>query len=717
MRRIVALLSLALLAAPNVVAAQGLPSPDSLDEPAEETTDTATPAGEGEDTGDSGAAEEDTSDTAPVDETGGDAQAESPDPAAASSSTDADESADMATTPAPESEDEGDPRLVAPQVNLEGSVGLQHMAAAYGGRANTYHLALMGEFSSGNGVIRFNDENTYFAGNLLFEATPIEYFSANVRLRTTNNVNTFGRPEAMLSQGDLTVGLKGNYPVSPGIWIGGDLTTYMPADFGTSGIGFSGTSVRPRLLFSTRMSEFTDGAVALGAHVNVGYRVDNSSNLLPDGFTPTRIERFAYDLSAYDMVEFGLGFDYELPYVTPFLAWNLGIPVNAEDGICNDPALPCASDAGFGAFPNVLSLGLKSEPIDHLGIHAGVDIGLTSDDAAGLPVTLPYNVILGLSWEIDPTPPVVYVEKEVEAPAEAPPEGVVMGTVVNMETGEPVEGAIIRYPISGDTPQATTPNGLFTTYGFAPGDELALTIEHPDYEPAEYKTRIEEGETEARIELKPIPKQALVGGLVENAEGNPVPEATIKMTGPETVTATPGPDGRFSREVQPGNYTVAVTAPGYLTRGKDVQVGANAKIELQFVLKPEPKEKLVKLREDKIEIQQKVYFDTGKATILPRSYNLLDQVVSIIIENPSIRIQVEGHTDDVGSAEANLELSQQRAEAVKAYLVEQGISPDRLIAKGFGQSRSILPNTNSRNRSYNRRVEFKRLDTGGAGAE
>lgn len=698
MRRIIApLLILGLLSVPAGLTAQGLPSPDTLDQPVEEE-----PAEVAEEP------------TEPVEESGDD---ETDDPDAAPEATDSGLEDEMEVAEGDEGgeeeggEEERDERLVAPQVNTEGSIGLQNIAAAYGGRPNTYHIAILGEFSSGTNVIRFNDENTFFAGDLVFEATPIEYFSANVRLRTTNNVNTFGRPEAMLSQGDLLLGLKGNYPVSPGIWIGGDLTTYFPADFGSSGIGFSGTSVRPRLLFSTRMSEFTDDQVMLGGHVNIGYRVDNSSGLVPDGITPTRIERFAYNLSEYDYLEFGLGFDYELPYVTPFLAWNLAIPVAGNDGICSDATLPCASDAGFGSFPNLLSVGVKSEPIDHLGLHAGVDIGLTTDDAAGVPVTLPYEIIVGISWEIDPTPEVQIVEKEVDAPAEAPPEGVVIGTVIDKKTGNPVEGAIIRYPVTGDTPQATTANGIFTSYGFEPGADFVVAIEHPDYKPGEFKTRMEEGETETRIELEPLPKSAEVAGLIENEDGDPVPEATIKLTGPETVQTTPDAGGRFIQEVQPGKYTIAVTAPGYLTRGKDVTLENDAKLELQFVLKTEPEESLVKLREDKIEIQQKVYFDTGKATIQPRSYNLLDQVVSTIIENPNVRIRVEGHTDDVGSAESNLELSQQRAEAVKDYLVEQGVSPDRLIAKGFGQTRPILPNTSSRNRQYNRRVEFKRLDT------
>ena len=106
-----------------------------------------------------------------------------------------------------------------------------------------------------------------------------------------------------------------------------------------------------------------------------------------------------------------------------------------------------------------------------------------------------------------------------------------------------------------------------------------------------------------------------------------------------------------------------------------------------------------------------MYFDTGEATIQQRSFGLLNQVASILLENPQIRkIQVEGHTDDRGAKDFNMDLSQRRAEAVRKFLIDQGISPDRLVAKGFGPTRPILPNTSNRNRALNRRVEFNILE-------
>ncbi|WP_224240614.1 OmpA family protein [Hyalangium gracile] len=102
-----------------------------------------------------------------------------------------------------------------------------------------------------------------------------------------------------------------------------------------------------------------------------------------------------------------------------------------------------------------------------------------------------------------------------------------------------------------------------------------------------------------------------------------------------------------------------------------------------------------------------VYFDTGKATIQKRSYPLLDQLAKILVEHPEMeRIRIEGHTDNAGKPAANLTLSQRRAEAVRDYLIKKGVAPERLEARGFGQERPIAPNTTSKGRATNRRVDF-----------
>lgn len=109
----------------------------------------------------------------------------------------------------------------------------------------------------------------------------------------------------------------------------------------------------------------------------------------------------------------------------------------------------------------------------------------------------------------------------------------------------------------------------------------------------------------------------------------------------------------------------------------------------------------------KIDILEKVYFDTGKATIQPRSFALLDAVAQVLKDNAQVtRVLVEGHTDDTGPAELNTRLSGERADAVKAYLVGKGVDGARLDSKGFGPSRSVGDNKTKAGREQNRRVEF-----------
>ncbi len=118
------------------------------------------------------------------------------------------------------------------------------------------------------------------------------------------------------------------------------------------------------------------------------------------------------------------------------------------------------------------------------------------------------------------------------------------------------------------------------------------------------------------------------------------------------------------------------------------------------------KYKLVELKKDKIEIKQKVYFDTAKWTIKPVSYPLLNEVAQVLKDHPTIKIRIEGHTDSRGRDAYNLRLSQKRAEAVRDYLIQQGIDPSRLEAVGFGETRPIASNATAVGREANRRVEF-----------
>jgi outer membrane protein OmpA-like peptidoglycan-associated protein len=104
-----------------------------------------------------------------------------------------------------------------------------------------------------------------------------------------------------------------------------------------------------------------------------------------------------------------------------------------------------------------------------------------------------------------------------------------------------------------------------------------------------------------------------------------------------------------------------------------------------------------------------VTFRSGSANITPQSEAILQKALNTMRQNPSIEVEIRGHTDNTGGRSTNMRLSQQRAESVRSYLVNRGIAPARLIARGMGPDYPIVPNTTRDGRAKNRRIEFYRV--------
>jgi outer membrane protein OmpA-like peptidoglycan-associated protein len=115
-----------------------------------------------------------------------------------------------------------------------------------------------------------------------------------------------------------------------------------------------------------------------------------------------------------------------------------------------------------------------------------------------------------------------------------------------------------------------------------------------------------------------------------------------------------------------------------------------------------------------IEIHDRIYFESGSAEIQPRSFGILNQVVTILKDNPQVtKVRIDGHTDNVGDETFNYDLSQRRVDSVRKYMIEKGIDASRLEARGNSELKPIASNDTPAGRARNRRVQFTILEVDG----
>lgn len=181
-----------------------------------------------------------------------------------------------------------------------------------------------------------------------------------------------------------------------------------------------------------------------------------------------------------------------------------------------------------------------------------------------------------------------------------------------------------------------------------------------------------------------------------------------KLNGRErTYEASP----QVEIELEPGEYRIEAEADGFLVRGRTISIKEGETLTTDFVLRAVPKVKTASLQATEVEISHQINFEFAKSTILPDSYFILDEVVDLLLRNRQIRqLRIEGHTDDVGGAERNQVLSEDRALAVTKYLVEHGVEANRLQSQGFGLTKPIASNKSEVGRAKNRRVQFKIIE-------
>jgi outer membrane protein OmpA-like peptidoglycan-associated protein len=222
--------------------------------------------------------------------------------------------------------------------------------------------------------------------------------------------------------------------------------------------------------------------------------------------------------------------------------------------------------------------------------------------------------------------------------------------------------------------------------------------------------------------MEALPRLGTVVGHLRDADSSqPLAGTQVVLTDPQRkeLRAMSDASGAVRFEsVSPGTATLSVLADGYLALVIPEEVKARQEATVELLLQKKPSRPEVQVTNKEITIRDQIQFALDSAVILPQSFGILTEVADTLIRHTEIRrIEVQGHTDNSGTAEHNKQLSEDRAEAVKSWLGEHGVPVERLFARGYGQTRPLAPNVTATNRSQNRRVQFIILEKeGGAPA-
>ncbi len=244
------------------------------------------------------------------------------------------------------------------------------------------------------------------------------------------------------------------------------------------------------------------------------------------------------------------------------------------------------------------------------------------------------------------------------------------------------------------------------------GTNYTIKVTVPNYEDYQFDFDlsgvVQYNEFEKDIELTPS-KTPFEINIADVETDQAIDEVEIVITNlekNETIVKKVRKDenGKFIVDLRDGDkYEINVNGPkGYAFYNTKVDMASTENKKLDVKLTPlKAKTKLV---------LNNITFETNSAELNASSYEELDRVVKLLIDNPDINIEISAHTDDVGSTSYNQKLSLKRAQSVVDYLVGNNLSVERLIAKGYGESNPLVPNTSEENRAQNRRVELKIVD-------
>lgn len=549
---------------------------------------------------------------------------------------------------------------------IDGPTGGLRVVDAGSAGIRSIRVQLATEFFSASDFLYAGDEASRISGTLSFSWSALDFLELFAAIRSSASSNDRADPSLLLALGDLSLGAKIFHDLTPWLTVGGDLSLLLPTSQDL-GVRLAGTGLAIRGNATADLRGLAD-AVPLIARVSLSYTFDNSSELVEeiessryatledplDPLNETRHllradERFGLGISRTDSFDFAVGLEAPLEvatdfYLHPILEWALSAPVNRQGYDC--PFVPLTPGSDTPA--------------------PGEDGCLDRQGAAAFPMSLTFGVRV--------LPPVAGLAGFI---------GVDVGLL-----GTGLEDNVRELPASAP-------------YQVLLGLSYAFDL-RPPLEP-----EIITNEVDAPVEVPaPVPPRGRVLGLVvKKGTEEPVPGALVRFPGRDLTPQVAGEDGRFiTYLLDPGEVRFEIAREGFEPGTCAATIAAEGgDVELRCELE----QTLVVIEESEVQILEQILFAFDSADILPESFGLMQQIARALQSDLLIRmVEIQGHTDDVGGAPYNLDLSQRRADSVRKWLTDAGVDPTRLRARGYGLTQPVVPNTDDASRARNRRVQF-----------
>ena len=528
--------------------------------------------------------------------------------------------------------------------SVEGPVGLYKVLSAEPGTPGVLRFGLTGQVFTYNNFPVVGANDTREVGTLTLAFTPLKFLDVYVGTEVQSNDSTPStaadtvhatNPNFISELGDFWGGVKVGGFITTGIGLALDVRGEAYSGIGTNSLA-AGAFI-PTAIFTADLAQIARVPVRL--HLNVGGRFGDITDLsVPNGNGSTislrAPEQFALGASAYNaQINAAVGVEVPLPYVTPFVEYNVNAPVGGNTNLLGPDQLPVS----YGnALPNDLDVGLRVTAIRDVSLLVGADFSFQQNVALGVPILPPWEVFFGLAYNVDlfAKNQITVVEHSVQTAAAAPaaaPTGIVNGTVEEQDTKAPIVGAVVQASGSPGL-VASDSTGHFQTYPL-PAGPIDLIVTKDGYKGATAKALVVAGQpATAEVFLEREAKPASLH-ISAHSQNKPI-SAQVTVTGPNGFSQDQklGDDGQGQIAVpNAGNYTLKFLADGFLGTLRKIDVGAGAAVPVDVELAPVPKRSVLVITDKKITLKKQIHFQTGEASILPDSTPILEELLSAIL--------------------------------------------------------------------------------------